>query len=72
MLNLENMMREHKMVKLRCSWCGLNFETTIGTTTVGKPERSQVKCPNCQRFLPSSIKEPTENVNRKHIHRDYK
>ena len=60
------------MIKIRCSWCGRIFETLIGVTSVGKPERSQVRCPSCQRIIPSSIKEATENVNRKHIHRDYK
>ena len=60
------------MVKLKCHWCGYEFETTIigGTQEV---LRNQVQCKKCFRFIPSSIKDPTENTTgRKHIHIDYK
>lgn len=61
------------MAKVKCKWCGNMFEQDIvfiGAS--GKPRRSQVKCNKCFRNLPSSIKEPADSMNRRHIHMEIK
>ena len=62
------------MVKIKCKWCGNEFQQEIlyKSPKTGTITRNQVKCKYCSRSLPSSIKETTDNVNRKHIHREFK
>ena len=58
------------MVRIHCRWCNEYTEAYVGKNKHG--ERNQVRCYKCLNLLPSSSIESTENVNRKHIHSEWK